>query len=100
MKNPLAFIFMITWDEFFSPMGENLSGIFGDNGQFLGLIIFLFFLMFILMLRFTIPLVAIIFIPLIFFISEEYSLVDIRVLAGITFGIIFGIALVKWFKRV
>lgn len=99
----LAFIVMVTWDEFTRPIGENLTqGVFHGNILILGLIIFLFILMFILMLRFTIPLVAIIMIPLIFYLSSAqagFGMGDLLLIVAIMVGIIFGIALVKWYRR-
>jgi hypothetical protein len=94
---------MVTWDEFISPMGENITDdVLLGNTLLLGLIIFLFILMFILMLRFTIPLVSIIMIPLIFWISSTqagFGLGEMLIIVAIMVGIIFGIALVKWYRR-
>jgi len=102
MNSILAFIVMVTWDEFFSPIGDNLTeGVMHGNVFFLGAIFFLFILMFILMLRFTVPLVAVIMIPVIFFLSSSagFGFTDLLLILAIVVGIIFGVALIKWYRK-
>jgi hypothetical protein len=94
----LSTIVMTSWQDVMDLFGE-ANDIFGGYLALIGLLVVLFFLMVVLMLRFTLPLVAIVMIPVIFWVSSRFALGDMLIILGIMVGIMFGIALLKWYRR-
>lgn len=96
----VLFLVLIGFNELIDPFVENFtSGMFGGNFPVLGLIVFLFFMMFILALRFSVPLLAIIMIPILFWINSWAGMKNMLVIAGILLGVTIGGALLKWYNK-
>lgn len=93
-------IVLIAWNELVDPFVENFtSGIFEGNLPVLGMIVFLFFLMFILALRFSVPLLAVIMIPILFWINSWAGMKNMLVIAGILLGAVIAGSLLKLYNK-
>jgi len=100
MNGCLLNLVLIAFNELIDPFVENFTnGIFEGNLPVLGLIIFLFFMMFILALRFSVPLLAIIMIPILFWINSWAGMKNMLVIAGILLGVILAAALLKLYNK-
>jgi len=100
MHPTLAYILMTAWSNLTDPFVENFTqGVFQGNLPVAGVLVLLFFLMFILSLRFTAPLMAVIMIPVLFWINSWAGMKDLLVLAGVLLGGIIGAALLKWYNK-
>jgi len=88
-----------TWEDITNLFGQANEEVFHGYLPFIGLIIFLFILFIVLMLKFSIAVISVIMIPLIFWISFTFQLGDMIAIVGIMVAIMFGIALVKFYKR-
>jgi hypothetical protein len=91
---------MVSWNNVSDYFGEFTGDIFGNHLILGGLIIFLFFI-FLTLLLFggNIALVSIPLLPLIFWLSTAFALGDLLILVAIMVGILFGFALIKWYRR-
>lgn len=100
MNEFLLGLVLTGWNELIDPFVENFTGhIFEGNLPVLGLIVFLFFLMFILSLRFSAPLMSVIMIPILFWVNSWAGMKNMLVLAGILLGAVIGAALLKWYNK-
>lgn len=100
IKDTLSTIMLHTdWEEITTPFYDLFYDLFGGNLPVVGLVAVLFFLMFILSLRFSASLMVIIMIPVLFWINSWTDLADMLVIAGILFGGILGAALLKWYHK-
>jgi len=100
--NLLAYLLplMVEWNDigsYFSSLGD---GVFENHLVLGGLVIFLFVLMLSLILfGGLLALVSVPMIPLIFWLSSAFALRDLLILVAIMVGILFGFALIKWYRR-
>lgn len=91
---------MVEWSDIGNYFSELGSGVFENHLALGGLVIFLFVLMLCLILfGGLMALVSIPMIPLIFWLSSAFALRDLLLLVAIMVGILFGFALIKWYRR-
>jgi len=91
---------MVGWNDFIEPFQENFTqDLLGGNLPVAGVLCLLFFLMFVLSLRFSAPLMALIMIPLLIWVNSWAGMNDLLVVAGIMLGGIIGAALLKWYNK-
>ena len=96
----ILLLVMLGWNELIDPFVENFSvDLFHENYLLIGGLVLLFFIMFILSLRFSSPLIAIIMIPILFWVNSWAGMQNLLVIAGVILGGIIGAALLKWYNK-
>ena len=96
----LMLLIMISWNDLIQPFTENFTfDLFHENYLLMGGLVILFFIMFILSLRFSSPLIAIIMIPILFWVNSWAGMENLLVVAGVILGGIIGAALLKWYNK-
>jgi hypothetical protein len=102
MMNNLLFSFLLPLMVSWSDVQDFFSGDLGFGGHvaLMGLVIFLFFI-FLCLILFggMISVVAVPILPLIFWLASAFALTDLLIIIGIMVGILFGFALIKWYRR-
>jgi len=90
----------VAWSDIGGYFSELMDGIFQNHLALGGLVIFLFVLMFgLILLRGLISLLVVPMIPLTFWLASKFALGDLLLLIAILVSILFGFALIKWFRR-
>jgi len=92
----LDYLFLlVAWTNLTEPLKDGLVNIVGDP-LLAGLVILLFIIMFGLFLSIPFSALLVIFVPLSFILI---SIPELRIIGGITVGILIGMALIKWVRR-
>lgn len=98
LESLMSFFFAmdVNWSGILTPIGDMVDGLVGDPA-IIGVIVFLFFFMFALVLYIPFEGVVVIMMPTLFAVFAYIPM--LRIIVGVMVGLLIGIALLKWVRR-